>query len=88
MGNANLGLHPEIVQDKIRNGVKKSLQNLKKYKPFKLKSPYTIVLSVEKKDPITTGLSYPGVKQTGEMQLTYTSDNILDIFEAFLKVWN
>ncbi len=88
MGNANLGLHPEIVQDKIRNGVKKSLQNLKKYKPFKLKPPYTIVLSVKKNDSIKKGLTCPGVKQTGEMQLTYTSDNILDIFEAFLKVWN
>ena len=88
LGKANLGLHPEIVQDKIRNGVKKSLQNLKKYKPYKMKSPYTIVLTVKKKESVTKGLEYPGVKQTGEMELTYTSNNIVDIFKAFLKVWN
>lgn len=88
MGSANIGLHPEVAQDKIRAGVKKSLQNLKKYKPYKLKSPYTIVLSVKKKDSVTKGLKYPGVKQTGEMQLTYTSKNLVDILKAFLQVWN
>lgn len=88
MGKANLGLHPEVAQDKIRIGVKKSLQNLIKYKPYKLKPPYTIVLSVKKKESIKRGLAYPGVNQTGEMQLTYTSNDMVDIFKALLNVWN
>jgi len=88
LGKANLGLHPEIVQNKIRAGVKKSLQNLKKYKPYKLKSPYTIVLGVKKKEYVTKGLDYPGVKQTGKMELTYTSNDLVDILKAFLAVWN
>jgi D-amino peptidase len=88
MGTANLSLHPEVAQDKIRLGVKKSLQNLERYKPYKLQAPYTIVLSVKKKNSLARGLNYPGVEQTGEMQLTYTSDDLVDIFKAFLQVWN
>jgi D-amino peptidase len=83
IGTANLGLHPEVVQDKIRKGVEMALKNLKNYKPYQLKSPFNMTVTVKKKDSMRKGLTYPGVERTGEMELTYTSKNLVDIFKAF-----
>jgi len=86
IGNANNSFHPEIVQDKIRAGVKKALKNIKNYKSYKLKAPYEITVAVKKEEQVTNGLKYPGVKNTGDMTLSYTSNNMMDIFKAFGKM--
>ncbi len=87
IGKANLSLHPEIAQQKIREGVERALRNLKKYKPYKLKSPYNMVLTLKKKESISKGLQYSGVKQIGDMKLSYTSKNLMDIIRAFGKMY-
>ncbi|MGD8537014.1 MAG: M55 family metallopeptidase, partial [Candidatus Aminicenantes bacterium] len=48
MGSSELGLHPDVVQDKIRTEVTKVLRDLFPYKPYKMKPPYTMVLQVKK----------------------------------------
>lgn len=83
IGNANLSYHPEVSQQKIRDGVIKALMNLDQYEPYKLKPPYTITLTVKKKESIAKGLQYKGVKQTGDMTLTFASEDLMEIFKAF-----
>jgi len=85
IGAAALCLHPSVAQEKIRAGVEKSLRNLDKYKPYKLKSPYTLVLKLKNEKMVYNGSFYPGAKRTGDWELTYKSDSILDIMKAF--VW-
>lgn len=85
MGAAALCLHPIVAQQKIMAGVQKSLSNLAKYKPYKLKSPYTLVLKLKNEKMVYNGSFYPGAKRTGDWELTYTSDSILDVIKAF--VW-
>lgn len=83
LGNAALNLHPEKAREKIRKGVKKALENLKSYKPYKLKSPYTMVLKLKREETVNAGQYYPGAKRTGDWELTYESDDILQIIKAF-----
>ena len=83
LGNAALNLHPEVAQEKIREGVKKALQNLEKYKPYKLKPPYTMVLTLKREEMVQEGSFYPGVERTGDWELTYKSRDILDVMKAF-----
>jgi len=83
IGNAALCLHPEVAADKIRSGVKESLQNLGKYKPYKIQPPYTLVLRLFKEEWINEGSYFPGVKRTGDWELTYKSNDIMDIINTF-----
>ena len=83
IGNAALCLHPEVAQNKIRDGVKKSLQNLNMYNSYKLKSPYTMVLKLFKEEWAHQASFYPGAKRTGDWECSYTTNNIMDIIKAF-----
>ncbi|MFB0564551.1 MAG: M55 family metallopeptidase [Candidatus Aminicenantaceae bacterium] len=78
MGTAELGLHPELVRDKIRTEAAKALNNLKRFKPYKLEPPYTMVLKVKKE----RGL-YPGAKKTRKGEFTYTNSDLLKVMDAF-----
>ena len=86
IGGAALCLHPTVAGEKIRAGVKKALSNLEKYKPYKLSSPYTMVLKMKREEKVYNGALYPGAKRTGDWEVTYTSDNLLDIIEAFNRI--
>ncbi|MFC1783676.1 M55 family metallopeptidase [Planctomycetota bacterium] len=83
IGSANLNLHPEVARDKIRQGVTKALENRNKYKPYKLKGPYKLDLTLKNKDLVSKGATYPGATQVGEWLLTYSSDDMMDIIKAF-----
>lgn len=83
MGNAALCLHPDISHQRIREGVKKSLLNLDKYTPYKLQAPYTMVLRLFKEQWVNEGSFFPGVKRTGDWELSYKSDNILEVINTF-----
>ena len=82
-GAASLSLHPEVANNKIRKGVEKALRNLDKYQPYKLKPEYTLVLKLKTEAQIYNGSFYPGAKRTGDWELTYKSDSIMDIIKAF-----
>jgi len=83
LGQAALNHHPEVTRELIRSGVKKALLNIEKYKPFKLDPPF--VLNVKFKDDALAYEKsfYPGVEKTGDWQLSYRSDDFLDIIKAF-----
>ncbi len=84
IGAAALNLHPAVARDKIQKGVEKALRNLNQYKPYKLTSPYTLVLTLKRETMVYNGSFYPGAKRTGDWELTYKSDDIMEIMKAFI----
>ncbi len=78
MGTAALGHHPEAVRRMIRTEVASALRNTDKYHPYKLPSPYRMVLKVRKeKDP------YPDAEKTGPGEFTYSNPDFLKVMDAF-----
>jgi D-amino peptidase len=86
IGQTAINLHPEVAQEKIKAGVEKALRNLKTYKPYKLKAPYTLVLTLKREELVRAGSFYPGAERTGDWELTYRSNDILDIMKAFYRM--
>ena len=83
IGNATLSVHPEVGREKIRAGVERALSNLNGYRPYKLNAPYTLVLTMKTEAVVYNGSFYPGAERTGDWELTYRSDNIMDVIAAF-----
>ena len=83
MGNAALCLHPSVVQEKIRQGVEKSLKELKSYKPYKMQSPYTLDLRLFKEQLVNDAAQFPGVKRTGDWSVSYTAEDLMDVIKVF-----
>ncbi|MFH1943352.1 MAG: M55 family metallopeptidase [bacterium] len=86
IGSAALNLHPEVSREKIREGVKKALGNLKKYKPYQLKPPYSMVLKLKQEELVNEKSYYPGAIRTGEWELTYKSNDLMEVMKAFHKM--
>jgi len=84
IGASAVNLHPQAAWMKIRKGVEKSLRERTQYKPYKLSAPYTLVLTLKLEEMVYNGSFYPGAERTGEWELTYKSDSILDIAKAFI----
>jgi D-amino peptidase len=80
-GSAQLGLHPELARAKIKEKTVEALSDLSRFKPYKLKPPYTMVLKVKKEKPL-----YPGAKKTAENEFTFTSPDLLKVLDAFNKM--
>jgi len=83
LGNAALNLHPEVSREKIRAGVKDALLNIGIFKPYKLKPPYVLVVKYKNEEMVNNKSLQPGVQRTGDWELTYKSDSILDIMKVF-----
>ncbi len=81
MRTSELGLHPELVRDKIRAEAIKALRNLSRFKPYKLQPPYTMVLKVKKEREL-----YPGAEKTGAGEFTFTSSDFLEVMDAFNRM--
>ena len=86
IGSAALSLHPEVSREKIHEGVKKALNDLKKYKPYKLKPPYSMVLKLKQEELVNEKSYYPGAIRTGEWELTYKSNDLMEVMKAFHRM--
>lgn len=82
-GMAALNLHPEVAQEKIKEGVNRALSNLGNYKPFKLKSPYKMKLKLKREELVHEKSFYPGAKRTGDWELTFESNDLIEVIKAF-----
>ncbi|UCC48298.1 MAG: M55 family metallopeptidase [Gemmatimonadota bacterium] len=83
IGGAARSLHPEASRERIRAGVESALRNLRRYRPYKLEPPYTMVLKLKNEESVYNGSFFPGARRTGEWELTYTSDDLLQLAYAF-----
>lgn len=86
IGNAALNLHPEVALEKIKDGVKNALSNLKKYVPYKLSPPYKMVLKLKKEELVNEKSYYPGAKRTGDWELTFESNDLMEVMKAFHRM--
>lgn len=86
IGAAALNLHPEVSREKIRSGVTEALQNLSRFQPYRLRAPYTMVLVLKEEVTVYPGQFYPGAERTGDWEITYRSNDIMDVILAFQKL--
>ena len=73
-----LGMAPSRACDLIRSRVRSALQHRSESQPYKMTAPYTMVLRVRNEKEL-----YPGARRTGEGQSTFTSDDLLEVLNAF-----
>ena len=83
IGAAALNLHPEVAREQIRAGVERALRNLSKYKPYKLPAPLTLVLKLKSEQSIYEGALYPGARRSGDWELTYVAQDVLELMLAY-----
>jgi len=86
IGAAAVSLHPEVTRERIRAGVEKALRRLDDFAPYHLEAPFTLVVKLKDETIVHKGSHYPGAKRTGDWELTYTSDDFLEIMLAFSYV--
>jgi len=86
IGAAAVSPHPEVTRERIRAGVEKALHRLDDFEPYRLETPYTLVVKLKSEETVNQGSHYPGVKRTGDWELTYSSDDFLEIMLAFSYV--
>jgi D-amino peptidase len=83
IGAASEGLHPEAAQKGIRAGVAEAVRNRDRYRPFTMAKPYTLVLKLKSEASVYNGSFFPGARRTGDWELTFTSDDIIQVMYAF-----
>jgi len=81
MGSAELGLHPNVVKEKIKKGVAEALEDLSRFNPYKMTPPYTMTLKVKKEREL-----YSGAEKVGKGEFVFTSDDFLEVMDAFNKM--
>jgi len=84
IGAAALNLHPEVARERIRAGVEHALRNLGDYKPYRLRPPYKLQLTLKTEQNIYRAALYPGARRTGDWEVTYESDDVMEIIRAYV----
>lgn len=86
IGSAAISLQPAVARDRIKAGVESALHNLKAFKPYRLAAPYTLVLRLHKEPMVWQGALYPGVRRTGNWELTYVAKDVPDLLLAYQRM--
>ena len=85
IGAAALNLHPEVARERIRDGVERALRNLDDYEPYRLEPPYTLALTLKTEQNIYRAAAlYPGARRTGDWEVTYEADDVMEIIRAYV----
>ena len=85
IGAAALNLHPEVARERIREGVERALRNLDDYEPYRLAPPYTLKLTLKTEQNIYRAVAlYPGARRSGAWEVTYESEDIMQIIRAYV----
>jgi len=83
IGAAARNRHPESSREGIRAGVAEAVRNRAQARPFRLEAPYTLVLRLKTEESVYNGSFFPGARRTGEWELTFTSDDFLQLMYAY-----
>jgi D-amino peptidase len=83
IGAAARNRHPEASREGIRAGVADAVGNRAQYRPFRLQSPYTLVLRLKTEESVYNGSFFPGARRTGDWELTFTSEDFLQLMYAY-----
>ena len=77
-GDASAGLSPAHAQAEIKKVVEQALRNRARGKPYKLTSPYTMVLKVRKEKP-----AHEGATRVQEGEFRFMHADLLKVLDAF-----
>jgi len=83
IGAAARNRHPEASREGIRAGVAEAVRNRGEYRPFRLEPPYTLVLRLKTEESVYNGSFFPGARRTGDWELTFTSEDFLQLMYAY-----
>ena len=83
IGAASEGLHPDVANARIREGVADAVRNRNRYRPFTMTPPYTMVLKLKSEASVYNGSFFPGARRTGDWELTYSNEDLLQVIYAF-----
>ena len=83
IGAASEGLHPDVANSRIREGVADAVRNRSQYRPYTMTPPYTMVLKLKSEASIYNGSFFPGAQRTGDWELTFSSEDLLQVIYAF-----
>lgn len=78
IADASLGMSPAAARDAIRSGVEQAIRSRDRARPWRLQAPYTMVLKVKEDRAL-----YPRARRTGPGEVTFTSDSLLEVLDAF-----
>ena len=82
-GGSVVSIHPELAVERIRRGVKKSLENLKGYS-LKHQEGYEMVIEFQQHAQAYKFSFYPGAEQIDEYCVRYESKNYMDLLTMML----
>lgn len=83
IGAAAKSLHPEAAREGIRGAVTAAVRNRADYRPYRIQPPYTLVLQLKTEASVYNGSFFPGAERTGDWELTFTSEDFIDVMYAF-----
>lgn len=79
IGRAELGVHPVVAQKMTYEGVRRAMERIGTFQPYKFQPPYTMELKV-RRDPEEM---YPGSEKVADGEYTFTHDDLLEVIRAF-----
>ena len=83
IGAAAFNVHPDVAQDMIRSGVREALSDISRLRPYRLDAPYTLRLRMKNETSVYNGAFFPGARRTGDWEITYMSNDFMQIMYAF-----
>lgn len=87
IGNSAICLHPDITHQKIKDGVKYALENIGKYKPYKIDYPYEVIVKLKNEESANDRQYYPGVERTGGFELKFKHDDLETVLRAMRSMY-
>lgn len=82
-GGAVVSIHPELALERIRKGVKKSLENLAAY-PLKIPEIFKVDVEFKEHADAYKFSFYPNAEQTGPYSIRFTANQYMDVLSLFL----
>lgn len=82
-GGAIVSIHPDLAVERIRRGVKKSLENLEAYH-FKQPEEYEMLIEFKNHTDAYKFSFYPNVEQVNEYTIRYASNNYMHLLILLL----
>jgi len=76
-------LHPRKAGELIKNEAQKAVQNIERFNPYRLQSPYRLEVEVINSSMADGCGMLPEVTRLGPTTLVYTHDDLLTLFKAF-----
>jgi D-amino peptidase len=83
IGDASINLHPELSQELIKKAVMLSVKTLNKFKPLKMKPPYTIQIYFKHEEKASRLSYYPNAKRIDTYGVQFSSNDFFEIMRFF-----